>query len=80
MSARDLLPVSAMSENTAALVVGGMEAEVARLREALVRYGVHDDGCNANDLDYLDDTPCTCGFRAAHRFRRDPVTLPAQGT
>jgi len=35
----------------------------ASLLENLTRYLSHSGGCAANDLDYLDDTPCTCGLR-----------------
>lgn len=41
--------------------------EVSRLKaqvEGMARYVVHDAGCAANDLDYLDKSPCTCGLRA----------------
>lgn len=41
-------------------------SEIERLKaqiEGLVRYVQHDVGCNANDLDYLDKSPCTCGLR-----------------
>lgn len=31
--------------------------------EGMSRYVAHDPGCDANDLDYLDQTPCTCGLR-----------------
>lgn len=34
--------------------------------ERLSRYLTHDVGCKANDLDYLDHTPCTCGLRALY--------------
>lgn len=40
--------------------------EVSRLKaqiEGISRYVAHDDGCAANDLDYLDKSPCTCGLR-----------------
>ena len=37
--------------------------EAARFIEALLRYVAHDNGCAANDLDYLDKSPCTCGLR-----------------
>lgn len=33
------------------------------LIESLLLYVAHDAGCSANDLDYLDRTPCTCGLR-----------------
>jgi len=41
--------------------------EVSRLNvkiEGMARYVAHDAGCAANDLDYLDKTPCTCRLRA----------------
>lgn len=41
--------------------------EASRLKaqiEGMARYVAHDAGCAANDLDYLDKTPCTCGLRA----------------
>lgn len=41
--------------------------EVSRLKaqvEGMARYVAHDAGCAANDLDYLDKSPCTCGLRA----------------
>jgi len=43
-----------------------LEAENERLREALVRYGVHDRGhkCALNSINGLC---CTCGFEAALR-------------
>ena len=34
------------------------------ITEAIARYLQHDVGCGANDLDYLDHSPCTCGLRA----------------
>ena len=37
--------------------------EAAEMIEGLMRYVEHDTGCNANDLDYLDHSPCTCGLR-----------------
>lgn len=33
------------------------------LPDAVTRYLQHDNGCEANDLDYLDYSPCTCGLR-----------------
>lgn len=33
------------------------------LIETLSRWLQHDVGCMANDLDYLDNSPCTCGLR-----------------
>ena len=39
------------------------EETAARLLENLARYLCHDVGCPANDFDYLDDTPCSCGLR-----------------
>jgi len=40
------------------------EIEQLRLRiEGMALYVQHDDGCTANDLDYLDKSPCTCGLR-----------------
>lgn len=39
------------------------EKEAIRLLEGITRYLCHDIGCVANDLDYLDDSPCTCGLR-----------------
>lgn len=38
-------------------------SEAANFIEAMQRYLAHDAGCGANDLDYLDHTPCTCGLR-----------------
>lgn len=32
--------------------------------EGMSRYVSHERGCEANDLDPLDHTPCTCGLRA----------------
>lgn len=37
--------------------------EAASLIERLHQYLAHSVGCSANDLDYLDATPCTCGLR-----------------
>ncbi|WP_313326208.1 hypothetical protein [Sphingobium yanoikuyae] len=40
--------------------------EFSRLKaqiEGMARYVTHDTGCAANDLDYLDKSPCTCGLR-----------------
>lgn len=34
--------------------------------DLLARYLQHDVGCHANDFDYLDHTPCTCGLRALY--------------
>ena len=42
------------------------ELEAIRLLEGMTRYVCHDVGCAANDLDYLDHTPCTCGLRKFH--------------
>jgi len=39
-----------------------IEALQSRI-EGLLLYVQHDTGCDANDLDYLDKTPCTCGLR-----------------
>jgi hypothetical protein len=39
------------------------ETVAANLMERLTRYLCHDIGCSANDLDHLDDAPCTCGLR-----------------
>lgn len=39
------------------------ERDAAEILEALTRYLSHDAGCGANDLDYLDHSPCTCGLR-----------------
>lgn len=39
------------------------ERDAATILEALTRYLCHDVGCLANDLDHLDDSPCTCGLR-----------------
>lgn len=37
--------------------------EAAKLIENLFCYVQHETGCDANDLDYLDKSPCTCGLR-----------------
>lgn len=34
--------------------------------EGMALYVAHDPGCEANDLDYLDKSPCTCGLRRYH--------------
>jgi len=34
--------------------------------EGLQRYAQHDVGCDANDLDPMDHTGCTCSLRAFH--------------
>ena len=34
--------------------------------EGMALYVTHDSGCEANDLDYLDKSPCTCGLRRYH--------------
>lgn len=39
------------------------EMFASNVLEGLTRYLSHDIGCVANDLDYLDDAPCTCGLR-----------------
>lgn len=41
--------------------------EIDRLKaqiEGMALYVQHDTGCEANDLDYLDNSPCTCGLRS----------------
>jgi len=43
------------------------EIEILKARiEGMALYVAHDAGCEANDLDYLDRTPCTCGLRRYH--------------
>lgn len=37
--------------------------------EGMALYVAHDAGCGANDLDYLDKTPCTCGLRRYYNPR-----------
>lgn len=37
--------------------------DAAWMIERLLLYVAHDVGCAGNDLDPLDDTPCTCGLR-----------------
>lgn len=32
--------------------------------EGMMRYVQHHPSCRANDFDYLDKTPCTCGLRS----------------
>ena len=39
------------------------DAEIARLREALERYGLHEESCPI--VDESGDRFCTCGFDAA---------------
>ena len=39
------------------------DAEIARLREALERYGLHEESCPI--VDKAGDRFCTCGFDAA---------------
>ena len=42
-------------------------SEVDRLKaqiEGMACYVQHDAGCEANDLDYLDKSLCTCGLRS----------------
>lgn len=39
------------------------ERNAADILEGLTQYLCHHAGCSANDLDYLDDSPCTCGLR-----------------
>lgn len=56
-------------------------SEIERLRmriEGMALYVRHDDGCPANDLDYLDRSPCTCGLRRYHnpKGQRDDVGAP----
>lgn len=53
--------------NEVAIPQSSPPSEVERLRmqiEGMARYVTHDQGCDANDLDYLDKTPCTCGLRS----------------
>lgn len=40
----------------------GLKAKI----EALTLYVQHNTGCMANDLDYLDHSPCTCGLRTLY--------------
>lgn len=52
------------------------EADQLRAKiERLKLYLAHHDGCSANDLDYLDHTPCTCGLRLIYnpKGRLDPT-------
>lgn len=42
-------------------------SDVERLQsqiEGMALYVQHGTACDANDFDYLDKTPCTCGLRA----------------
>ena len=41
-------------------IVDRMQARI----DGMAMYVSHGDSCRANDLDYLDDAPCTCGLRA----------------
>ena len=50
--------------SVAAQIPTGSNAE-AKL-EMLLCYVHHDVGCEANDLDPMDHSPCTCGLRAIH--------------
>ena len=50
-------------------------SEIERLKwqvEGMARYVQHDAGCEANDLDYLDKTPCTCGLRGFYNPKGTP--------
>ena len=38
--------------------------EAAKVIEGLQQFVSHEHGCAANDLDPLDDAPCTCGLRS----------------
>lgn len=43
------------------------EVEILKARiEGMALYVAHNSGCEANDLDYLDKAPCTCGLRRYH--------------
>lgn len=51
------------------------EAERLKMQvERLCLYVHHDTGCRANDFDYLDKTPCTCGLRAVYNPKGQPHT------
>jgi hypothetical protein len=55
------------------------QAEIERLKtqiEGLVRYVQHETGCHANEFDYLDKSPCTCGL---HKFYSPKGTAPVAG-
>lgn len=48
--------------------------------EGMALYVRHDAGCRANDFDYLDKSPCTCGLRQFYNPKGNPdndVTGPA---
>lgn len=47
------------------------------LIEILSRWLQHDVGCTANDLDYLDDSPCTCGLREHYNPKGTKHNAPA---
>jgi hypothetical protein len=64
--ARDTTPLPVA---TAVPAVAQAPSEVDLLKariEGMALYVTHDAGCEANDLDYLDRTPCTCGLRRYH--------------
>ena len=56
-------------------------SEETRLKaqiEGMACYVQHDAGCEANDLDYLDKAPCTCGLRRFYnpKGHADPEQSP----
>lgn len=54
-------------------------ADAAWLIEHLLLYVAHDVGCDGNEFDPLDDTPCTCGLRDVLRgnVERAPLLVSA---
>ena len=42
--------------------------------DKIARWLQHDVGCSANDLDYLDKTPCTCGLREIYNPKNQKTT------
>lgn len=53
--------------------------DAAWLIERLLLYVEHDRSCAANDLDPLDDTPCTCGLRPIMRGEVERAALATEG-
>lgn len=60
------------SEETPAPKQSEAESLQAQI-ECMARYVQHDAGCAANDLDYLDKSPCTCGLRRFYNPKGQPA-------
>jgi len=66
--ARDTTPTLSLPVEQPPSEIDQLKARV----EGMALYVAHDAGCEANDLDYLDKTPCTCGLRQFYNPKGTP--------